>query len=139
MKYLIVADWDDNNIVIVENFAADEAEAITIRDTMIGAGHSEAFYVLNPGGRHSFKVVDPVAKTVTFNQAGYDAKVAMGVWGHLRTERDSLLVSSDWTQYNDSPLSDEVKTEWATYRETLRNLPANSPDPSNPTWPDAPE
>ena len=57
----------------------------------------------------------------------------------LRLERDSLLASSDWTQSPDSPLTAEAKAEWAVHRQSLRDLPANSPDPSNPTWPDTPE
>lgn len=39
---------------------------------------------------------------------------------HLRNE---LLTKSDWTQGNDSPLSNSKKTEWANYRTALRNLP----------------
>ena len=57
----------------------------------------------------------------------------------LREKRDSLLASSDWTQGSDTPLSDGPKSEWAEYRQELRDLPANTPDPANPTWPDAPE
>jgi hypothetical protein len=57
----------------------------------------------------------------------------------IRVERNDLLHTSDWTQGNDSPLTDEVKTNWQTYRQSLRDLPANTPDPANPTWPDAPE
>ena len=57
----------------------------------------------------------------------------------LRVERNSLLDSSDWTQYKDSPLTDEVKAEWTVYRETLRDLPENTDDPADPTWPEAPE
>jgi len=57
----------------------------------------------------------------------------------LRTERNALLAESDWTQYNDSPLTDEAKAEWATYRQELRDLPASTEDPANPTWPEAPE
>jgi len=56
----------------------------------------------------------------------------------LRLERNTLLASSDWTQYNDSPLADEIKTSWSTYRQELRDLPANTPDPTNPSWPNAP-
>ena len=44
----------------------------------------------------------------------------------LRTERDRLLVESDWTQSPDSPLTDEKKKEWATYRQSLRDLPLSS-------------
>jgi len=53
----------------------------------------------------------------------------------LRKDRDKALVASDWTQFNDSPLTDAKKQEWATYRQALRDLPANTDDPANPVWP----
>ena len=56
----------------------------------------------------------------------------------LRAKRNTLLTESDWTQYNDSPLSDEVKAEWAVHRQLLRDLPENTDDPANPTWPTPP-
>ena len=56
----------------------------------------------------------------------------------LRTERNTLLVASDWTQGNDSPLDDGAKASWTTYRQTLRDLPANTADPTNITWPEKP-
>lgn len=56
----------------------------------------------------------------------------------LRANRDSLLTSCDWTQSIDSPLTDAKKAEWATYRQALRDLPANTTDPANPTWPTQP-
>jgi hypothetical protein len=59
-------------------------------------------------------------------------------WTNFRTERNAKLTESDWTQYNDSPLSDEVKAEWAVHRETLRDLPENTDDPADPTWPAPP-
>ena len=43
----------------------------------------------------------------------------------LRHERASRLQSCDWTQAADVPLSDESKTEWAVYRQALRDLPNN--------------
>ncbi len=51
-------------------------------------------------------------------QAGLDANTAEG----HRTTRNKLLAESDWTQMNDSPLTNEVKTAWATYRQELRDL-----------------
>lgn len=57
----------------------------------------------------------------------------------LRAERDRLLSSSDWTQFTDSPLTDAKKQEWATYRQALRDLPANTSDAANPVWPTEPE
>ena len=46
----------------------------------------------------------------------------------LRLKRDALLKESDWTLMPDSPLSDYKKTEWATYRQSLRDLPSNNND-----------
>jgi hypothetical protein len=57
----------------------------------------------------------------------------------LRTERNTLLTESDWTQYNDSPMANEAKAEWAVHRQLLRDLPENTDDPANPSWPEAPE
>ena len=67
----------------------------------------------------------------------------------LRGRRTALLQESDWTQFADSPLADSKKTEWANYRQQLRGLPANNPDPQwvdgdntklpDITWPNKPE
>ena len=57
---------------------------------------------------------------------------------NLRETRDLLLNQSDWTRMDDNQLSSDKKAEWATYRQTLRDLPANTADPSNPTWPTKP-
>ena len=47
---------------------------------------------------------------------------------HIRIERTKLLKISDWTQGADSPLSDSKKAEWQTYRQALRDMPANAGD-----------
>ena len=44
----------------------------------------------------------------------------------VRAARDVLLTTSDWTQAADSPLSDSVKAEWATYRQACRDMPATN-------------
>ena len=54
----------------------------------------------------------------------------------IRGWRNMLIVESDWTQLSDSPLTAEKKTEWATYRQELRDVPASYPDV---TWPTEPE
>ena len=60
------------------------------------------------------------------------------LWMKLRSERDNLLLSSDFTQLGDIGLSESKKTEWVTYRKALRDLPANTSDPANPNWPTKP-
>jgi hypothetical protein len=44
----------------------------------------------------------------------------------LRIERDSKLANTDWVVLDDSPLSASKKTEWKTYRQSLRDLPASA-------------
>ena len=60
------------------------------------------------------------------------------LWMKLRNERDDLLLFSDFTQLSDTGLTDSKKAEWVTYRQSLRDLPSNTSDPANPTWPTKP-
>ena len=60
----------------------------------------------------------------------------------LRNTRDIFLKECDWTQTVDAPLSAEKKTQWATYRQALRDLPAtyeSETDPLKIVWPTPPE
>ena len=55
---------------------------------------------------------------------------------YVRSNRNRLLAESDWTQNRDVVLSND--TEWKTYRQALRDLPANTSDWRNPTYPTKP-
>lgn len=41
----------------------------------------------------------------------------------MLTERNKQLSASDWTQIPDSPITDEQKQLWQTYRQALRDFP----------------
>lgn len=43
---------------------------------------------------------------------------------NVRGERNFLLNQSDWTQFQDSPITGSKLTEWQTYRQELRDLPS---------------
>ena len=61
----------------------------------------------------------------------------------LREQRNQILAQSDWMANSDVTMSDA----WRTYRQALRDLPANSPNVAldeqgnliNVTWPTKPE
>ena len=57
-----------------------------------------------------------------------------------RDTRNQLLTESDWTQFNDSPLTDEEKALWVAYRTALRDITshANWPNLSDADWPTKP-
>jgi len=50
----------------------------------------------------------------------------------VRTKRDKLLAESDWTQVADAPVD---KAAWATYRQSLRDIPQQAGFPTNVVWP----
>ena len=58
------------------------------------------------------KAIEPVTSTFDLTE-----------W--VRTRRTIKLKNTDWTQGADSPLSNSKKAEWQTYRQALRDFPAN--------------
>lgn len=56
----------------------------------------------------------------------------------IRSERNHLLALCDWTQNADSPLSNEQKAAWATYRQALRDVPEQPGFPYDVVWPTQP-
>ena len=55
-------------------------------------------------------------------------------WESLRMHRNILLTKTDWMASSDRTMSDAE----GVYRQALRDLPANTDDPSNPIWPTKP-
>ena len=81
---------------------------------------------------------DANGNQITLDQSLVDAAAAELVtenaWNDLRTKRTQLLTETDYLALVDSTLS----TDMRTYRQALRDLPANTSDPANPTWPTKP-
>ncbi len=75
---------------------------------------------VNPGTSGSVVVPDPVVPT--------PAEQAIA-------RRNTLLAESDWTQLPDVPLTAEQRTEWATYRQALRDITEQPGFPDSINWP----
>ena len=71
---------------------------------------------------------------VAKDQAQIDGENAQ-MAADVRSQRDRLLTASDWTQVADAPVD---KTTWATYRQALRDVPAQAGFPWDVTWPESP-
>jgi len=83
---------------------------------------------------------DGVKTTKAQHEAAYQATLdARTAEGH-RVTRNTKLSETDWTQMNDSPLANDVKTAWATYRQELRDLSDLDewPNLEDADWPVAP-
>tara|TARA_X000001036_G_scaffold257380_1_gene239357 strand:+ start:5181 stop:5450 length:270 start_codon:yes stop_codon:yes gene_type:complete len=58
-----------------------------------------------------------------FNDTKIETK--MGPLDEFRFYRNELLKECDWTVLSDCGLSAEKVTEWKTYRQALRDMPAS--------------
>ena len=56
----------------------------------------------------------------------------------LRHDRDLKLAETDWVVTRASETGVAEPDAWKTYRQALRDLPSNTSDPFNPTWPTKP-
>lgn len=54
---------------------------------------------------------------------------------YVRVIREAELAATDWTQVADSTAD---KAAWATYRQALRDLPAQNTDPKKIKFPSRP-
>lgn len=58
---------------------------------------------------------------------------------NIRATRNKLISDCDWTQLDDTPVTNAKKLEWATYRQALRDITTQSGFPWEVTWPTKPE
>ena len=77
-------------------------------------------------------LVDGEIVATPFDPASHDYSDVH--WDNLRSERNRLLAETDYLALPDVTMSEEMRT----YRQALRDLPANTTDPANPVWPTKP-
>ena len=85
--------------------------------------------------------IDGVKSHFIGDDTAKDKRILADEWTQIRTKRDRLLTESDWTQANDTPLSDADVAKWKTYRTSLRDLPSDQSSKtkySDITWPTKP-
>ena len=115
----------ENGIVV--NISVCEADVAAERGLVLATDSAEI------GGTYNGSTATFARKVVTDNRT--DAQKE----NDARSERNALLSQSDWAVMPDSPLSDSDKTSWQTYRQALRDVPAQAGFPDNITWPTKPE
>ena len=78
------------------------------------------------------KITIPLTAAEIAEREAYDRDVLPGLQlENLRVKRNQLLAETDYLALSDATLSEDMRT----YRQALRDLPANTSDPANPTWP----
>tara|TARA_A100000172_G_scaffold77625_2_gene62260 strand:- start:1432 stop:1923 length:492 start_codon:yes stop_codon:yes gene_type:complete len=77
---------------------------------------------------------DGVTTTKAEHEAAYQARLDADKAESVRSERDQKLKDTDWMGMSDVTMS----ADWATYRQALRDVPAQSGFPNSITWPTEP-
>ena len=95
---------------------------------------SRTVHVVVPEGMDPAYISSDENYVITEDTASKDA----AKWTSVRGQRDQKLTACDWTQVADAPLTSGKKTEWAIYRQELRDVPEDNQDPDNISWPIAP-
>ena len=72
-------------------------------------------------------------------EEGHTAEAATSTltWDNIRTKRDNILQSTDWTMTTGATVD---QAQWAAYRQNLRDIPQTYKDknPDDVVWPTQP-
>jgi hypothetical protein len=89
-----------------------------------------------------WELIDPTIMPSEEVNALLQQRLTENIIEQIRYTRHYHISDSDWTQLADSPLSEEEKAAWSTYRQELRDLTANVEDLSTfeaVVWPSRPD
>jgi hypothetical protein len=120
--------WDITTTEVLEALGADVVfEGAQAQPTRYQVAFADGAEQIDGKWYTKYSVAEMDAEAITAK----DSEQAKSI----REERSTKLAESDWTQVADAPVD---KAVWATYRQALRDITAQSGFPWTVTWPDAP-
>jgi hypothetical protein len=130
--------WDQTTTEILDQLGAD-----VIFEGPQATGGTVYQYSMRQGVEligdnwHTKYVLGPIftGETAAADEAAYKAIKDSERAVIIRQERSTKLKDCDWTQAADSPVNKET---WATYRQSLRDVPTQEGFPWTITWPTEP-
>jgi hypothetical protein len=113
---------------IINSFGGDVVfEGPQASPTRYQVAFADGVHQVNGKWYTKYSVADMDAEAI----AAKDAKQAESV----RDDRNKRLAETDWTQLTDAPVNSAA---WGTYRQSLRDVTAQSGFPWEVTWPNKP-
>ena len=130
--------WDQTTTEILDQLGAD-----VVFEGSQAIGGTVYQYSMRQGVEligdnwHTKYVLGPIftGETAAADEAAYKAIKDAERAAVIRQERSAKLKECDWTQTSDSPVNKET---WATYRQSLRDVPSQEGFPWTITWPTEP-
>jgi hypothetical protein len=133
--------WDENNYCLARKLTPEQAEQFGVSKLKIVTPpaydlaterREEGPAILVDGVWTQNYVIVPLTDEER-------AEVAASQSAQVRSDRNTRLTQTDWTQLDDTPLDNVAKSAWANYRQALRDVPDQAGFPFNVTWPTQPE
>lgn len=118
-------------------YNADTGEVMQLINCPVSSAPTHENFVEGHYPPADYKFVDGVPTLKTEEEKR--PELVFKATQEMLIQRNNLLAGSDWTQLPDVALTDAKKQEWSTYRQQLRDLPQNTEDVLNITWPTQPE
>jgi len=143
MKKRYAVELQDDSLAIINSTQVPRSSDYkrVFHSVPVEARHGDELIVASVLNEDTNEMEDVVQVDPT-KEAAHDAALLAEVNSDaermLRAQRNAILDATDYTQIPDAPLTAQQVTDYATYRQELRDLPANTVDPTNPTWPTKP-
>ena len=140
--------WETTTIEVLEALGADvvfegpQATGGTVYQYSQASGVEQVDgkwytkYVLGPV--FIDQVEDGVTTTAAEQEVAYKAMKDAEQAKSVRASRDTKLAECDWRVIKAAETATTLDAAWATYRQALRDVTAQSGFPWTITWPDAP-
>jgi len=120
--------WETTTTEVLEALGVDVVlEGPQAQPTRYQTAYADGVEQLDGKWYTKYSVADMDADAIVAKDAEQAA--------NIRNQRTEKLKDSDWTQIADSTAD---KTAWATYRQALRDITAQSGFPWTITWPESP-
>ena len=120
--------WEQTTPEVLEALGADPVlEGPQAQPTRYQVAFRDGVQQIDGQWFTKYSVVDMDAEAI----AAKDAEQAKNV----RDQRNQKLAECDWTQLADAPVD---QAAWSTYRQALRDVPAQAGFPWEVQWPDQP-
>ncbi len=144
------ASWETTTTEVLEALGADvvfegpQATGGTVYQYSQASGVEQidgkwyTKHILGPVFTDTAATETEPAKTAAENEAAYKATKDAEQAKSVRTTRDTKLAECDWRVIKAAETATTLDAAWATYRQALRDVTAQSGFPWTITWPDAP-
>ena len=139
--------WNEETLALLNVARVEKTEAPTVGQYQ--SAYKDGIENIDGVWKEKWKIVDMFSDytddegnlvTKTDQENDHQAMLIAQAAQSVRTQRDAKLAESDWMVIRSAETGIALTTEWATYRQALRDITshANFPNLQDSDWPETP-